>query len=293
MPTETGDDVRGAIRIGVSGWEYDAWRDDFYPEELERRQELAYALRRFPTVEVNGTFYSLKKKSDVQGWRDAATEDTVFAVKGSRYITHMKRLADPARPLANFLGQGLMVLGDTLGPILWQLRDDFEYDPDRLAPFLEALPHTHAEAAALARRHDDRVDEAATEPRTSGPVRHALEPRHPSFDSDEARALLREHGVALVVSDNPGEFPVFRERTAGFMYVRLHGPEVMYEGSYPDDALDRWADRIGEWSADGDVYVYFDNDADAAAPFDARRLMERLGLAGGWAAPGTKDAMPG
>ncbi|MGK7311257.1 MAG: DUF72 domain-containing protein [Candidatus Longimicrobiales bacterium M2_2A_002] len=293
MSTGTTSGGRGTIRIGVSGWEYDAWRGEFYPDELERGQELAYALRRFPTVEVNGTFYSLKKKSDVQRWLEAGTGDSVFAVKGSRYITHMKRLADPDRPLANFFGQGLMVLGDALGPVLWQLRDDFAYDPDRLVPFLEALPGSHDEAAALARRHDDRLEEAATEPRTTGPVRHALEPRHPSFESGEAKALLREHGVALVVSANPGRFPIFRERTADFMYVRLHGPEVMYEGSYPDGALDRWASRIEEWSGGGDVYVYFDNDADGAAPFDARRLMERLGLAGDRAAPGMKDAMPG
>ncbi|MFO7893352.1 MAG: DUF72 domain-containing protein [Longimicrobiales bacterium] len=308
---------RGGIRIGISGWQYDGWRGDFYPEELAHDDELAYALRRFPTVEVNGTFYSLKKRSDFAGWRDAVDGVDavgsrpggvpVFALKGSRYITHMKRLKDPASGLANFFGQGLLVLGDALGPVLWQLRDDFAFDADRLEPFLAALPGTHEAAARLARRHDDRVAEAATEARTSGPIRHAVEARHESFADPEALALLREHDVALVVSHNPGEFPVLEELTTDFMYVRLHGPETLYHGSYSDAALDRWADRVDGWArgtpvddtsgssrTDGprDVYVYFDNDADGAAPFDARRLMERLDLAAPFAPPGTKDAMP-
>lgn len=301
---------RGTIRIGISGWQYDGWRGDFYPAGLPRGDELAYALRRFPTVEVNGTFYSLKKKADFERWLDAVPDGpavtdgpdpAVFALKGSRYITHMKRLKDPGAGLANFFGQGLLVLGDALGPVLWQLRDDFTFDRDRLESFLAALPGTHDGAARLARRHDHRVPEAATEPRTSGPIRHAVEARHESFAAPGALELLREHGVALVVSHNPGEFPVLEEATADFMYLRLHGPETMYHGSYSDAALDRWAERIGAWArgpaagscAPRDVYVYFDNDADGAAPFDARRLMERLDLADGFAPPGTKDAMPG
>ena len=292
---------RGVIRIGISGWEYDAWRGDFYPEGLERGEELAYALRRVPAVEVNGTFYSLKKKSDFQRWLDVAPESgespggsgSVFAVKGSRYITHMKRLRDPTSGLANFFAQGVLVLGDALGPVLWQLRDDFTFDDDRLVPFLEALPTSHEDAARLARRHDDRVEEAATEPRTAGPIRHALEARHESFTAPQCLELLREHGVALVVSHNPGAFPVLEEDTADFVYARLHGPQTLYEGSYSDADLDDWAERIdgwargrqlggpGEGAADGeprDVYVFFDNDADGAAPHDARRLLERLGI---------------
>ena len=311
----------GAIRIGVSGWDYDAWRGGFYPEDLDRGRELAYALRRFPTIEVNGTFYSLKKKSDFEAWLEAApggpdgasseepaspTARRVFALKGSRYVTHMKRLQEPVSGLANFFGQGLMVLGESLGPVLWQLRDDFVFDRDRLAPFLEALPATHEDAARFARRHDDRVEEAATEPRTSGRILHALEARHESFLEPECLSLLRERGVALVVSDNPGEFPVLEADTAGFVYVRLHGPETLYHGRYSDGALDNWADRINGWATGerrvgggseggvgpSDIYVYFDNDADGHAPFDARRLMERLGLADAYPPPGTKDAAP-
>lgn len=280
------------IWIGISGWQYDSWRGRLYPEGLARGSELAYALRRYPTVEVNATFYSLKKKSDFRGWLDAAPARRVFALKGSRYISHMKRLKDPEQALANFFGQGLLVLGDALGPILWQLRDDFAFDPDRLAPFLDALPTTHDDAARLARKHDDRLAEAATEPRASSPVRHALEARHESFDAPEPVALLREHGGALVVSDNPGEHPILDERTADFTYLRLHGADAMYRGSYPDNVLERWAERIEAWARDADVFVYFDNDVEAAAPFDARRLMERLDLAYGFHAPGTKDAMP-
>jgi len=273
---------------------------------------MEYACSRFPSVEINGTFYSLQRKAYFEAWRDATADDFVFAVKGSRFITHMKQLNDPAQALANFFGQGLLVLGDKLGPVLWQFSQRFRYREDRLRPFLELLPHDHAAAARLARKHDHRTKDPATEPRTDGPIRHAIEIRNDSFLTPAFVDLLREHDVALVVSDNPGVYPVVEEPTADFMYLRLHGAERMYYGTYGDPALDDWAERIRAWSQGRepdnaeritdrdpprartrDVYVYFDNDEKTKAPFDARRLMERLGLAGAFPEPGTRQAMPG
>jgi uncharacterized protein YecE (DUF72 family) len=301
----------GAIRIGISGWRYDGWRGEFYPPGLPQRAEMEYACSRFPSVEINGTFYSLQRKAYFQTWHDATADDFVFAIKGSRFLTHMKQLNDPEPALANFFGQGLLVLGDKLGPILWQFSQRFRFREDRFRPFLELLPKDHAAAARLARKHDHRTRDPATEPRTDAPIRHAIEIRHESFLVPAFVDLLREHGAALVVSDNPGVYPMVEEPTADFMYVRLHGSERMYYGSYDDPVLDEWADRIRKWSRGQepedaeritdrapprararDVYLYFDNDEKTKAPFDARRLMDRLDLAEGYPEPGSREAWP-
>jgi uncharacterized protein YecE (DUF72 family) len=301
----------GRIRIGISGWRYEGWRGEFYPDGLPQRAEMEYACSRFPTVELNGSFYSLQRKAYFERWKEATADDFVFAVKGSRFITHMKQLNEPEQPLANFFGQGLLALGDKLGPILWQFSQRFTFREDRMRRFLELLPADHAAAGRLARRHDDRTRDPATEPRTEGRIRHAVEIRNASFLVPGFVELLREHGVALVVSHSPGVYPLVEEPTADFMYLRLHGAERMYYGSYGDAALDDWAHRIDAWSrgaeppdperitGDGaahggarDVYVYFDNDEKTKAPFDARRLMERLALADGYPAPGSRERMP-
>jgi uncharacterized protein YecE (DUF72 family) len=300
----------GTIHIGISGWRYAGWRGEFYPPGLPQRAEMEYACGRFPTVEINGTFYSLQRKAYFEAWRDATADDFVFAIKGSRFITHMKQLNDPAQPLANFFGQGVLALGDKLGPILWQFSQRFRFQEERLRPFLELLPRDHDAAARLARDHDHRVEDPATEPESSVPIRHVIEIRHESFLVPEFVDLLREHDVALVVSDNPGIYPVVEEVTADLMYLRLHGAERMYYGSYADPALDDWAERIRAWRSGGepadparitdraaphrqrDVYVYFDNDEKTKAPFDARRLMERLDMAGHYPAPGSTEGMP-
>jgi uncharacterized protein YecE (DUF72 family) len=302
---------RGIIRIGISGWRYEGWRGEFYPDSLPQRAEMEYACSRFPTVEINGTFYSLQKKAYFEKWKDATADDFVFAVKGSRFITHMKQLNDPEQPLANFFGQGILALGDRLGPILWQFSERFRYRPERLEPFLDLLPRTHEDAARLARKHDHRTKDPATEPRTDGPIRHAIEVRNDTFRDDGFVDLLRDRGIALVVSHNPGIYPVFEEPTAPFMYLRLHGAERMYYGSYADPAIQDWADRIDAWSRapepddplritdrnppdapTRDVYVYFDNDEKTRAPFDARRLMEALELEEDYPTPGSDEAMP-
>jgi uncharacterized protein YecE (DUF72 family) len=269
------------IRVGLSGWRYAGWRGDFYPEGLVQRRELAYAAERFSTIEVNGSFYSLQRPASYAAWRDETPQDFVFALKGGRFITHMKRLVDVEAPLANFFASGPLALGPKFGPVLWQLPARSRFNPDVLASFLSLLPRTTGEAADLARRHDAKLpaDRALTTATTDVRIRHAIEPRHASFGDPAALDLLRRFGVGLVVSDAGDKWPRFEQVTSDLVYVRLHGAEELYTSGYGPEALDWWADRISGWSAEGlDVVVYFDNDAKVHAPYDALALMERLGL---------------
>lgn len=306
----TRHDGRGEIRIGISGWRYEGWRGEFYPDSLPQRAEMEYACSRFPTVEINGTFYSLQRTPYFERWRDGTAEAFVFAIKGSRFITHMKQLNDPEQALANFFAQGVLALGSKLGPVLWQFSQRFRYRRERMEPFLDLLPTDHASAARLARDHDHRVKAPTVAAAVDAPIRHAVEIRHESFLVPEFVDLLRDRNIALVVSHSPGVYPMVEEPTADFMYLRLHGAERMYYGSYPDPALDDWARRLRAWSegsephdperitadapASGtrDVYLYFDNDEKTKAPFDARRLMERLDTADGYPRPGSEECMP-
>ncbi|GAA1154678.1 DUF72 domain-containing protein [Nocardioides aquiterrae] len=273
--------MAGEIRVGISGWTYDGWRGDFYPRGLPRRQELAYAAERLDSVEINGSFYSLQRPSSYESWREQTPDDFVFAVKGGRFITHMKRLRDVETPLANFFGSGVLALGPKLGPVLWQLPERLEYDADLLGSFFDLLPRTVRAAAALARKHDAKLkpDRAlTTTPRGLGDqrIRHALEFRHPSYCTDEAFALLREHDIACVVADTAGRWPLAEAVTSDLVYVRLHGDQELYASGYSDAALDRWAAKCRTWSEQADVVVYFDNDAKGHAPHDAVRLRERV-----------------
>lgn len=272
----------GEIRVGISGWTYAGWRGDFYPKGLPQRLELAYAAERMGSVEINGSFYSLQRPTSYAAWREQTPDDFVFAVKGGRFVTHMKRLRDVEAPLANFFASGLLALGPKLGPVLWQLPERLEFDPDLLASFFRLLPRTLGEAAALGRKHDAKLPEerALTRaPRGLGTrrLRHALEFRSASFCTDEAFALMREHGVACVVADTAGRWPMAEAVTSDLVYVRLHGDTELYASGYGDAALDSWAERCRHWSERADVVVYFDNDAKGHAPHDALRLIERLG----------------
>lgn len=267
------------VYVGVSGWSYDGWRGDFYPEGLPRRRQLGYVAERLTSVELNGSFYSLQRPSTYQRLVDETPEGFPVAVKGGRFITHLRRLDDVGQGLANFFASGLLLLGDQLGPVLWQLPANLAFDPDLVAGFLERLPRDHHQAARLAGRHDDKLagDRAVTRSVSAGVVRHALEPRHPSFGEPEATALLREHGVALVASDSPGDWPCFDESTADFRYVRLHGHTQLYASGYSGASLDGWARTLRGWRDAGqDAYVYFDNDARGRAPHDAVALLGRL-----------------
>ena len=267
------------IRIGISGWRYAPWRGVFYPEGLAQRRELEFAARHFPTVEINSSFYSLQRPEYYEEWYAQTPPGFVFAVKGSRYITHLRRLKEIDKPLANFFASGLLALKDKLGPFLWQFPPMFPFKPERLEDFFEKLPRTAAQALALARRRDGRVKgRSYLRARGVRPLRHAIEVRHPSFVCDEFLRLLRRHDIGLVVADTAGKWPRMFDVTSDFVYVRLHGDVKIYASGYTPKALREWAKRIRAWDEAGkDVYVYFDNDMKVRAPFDALSLMELLG----------------
>ena len=268
------------VRVGISGWRYPPWRGVFYPPGLPQRRELEYASRRVTSIEINGSFYSLQRPEGYQLWRRETPEDFLFAVKGGRFITHMKKLRGVETALANFLASGVLALGDKLGPMLWQLPPNLGYDASRMDDFLAMLPRTTTEAARIAALHDDKVEGRAwLTADVDRPLRHAVEVRHATFETDDFLALLARHDVAVVTADTAGKWPLLLEPTTDLAYVRLHGAEELYVSGYDDAALDVWAQRVRDWQAQGcDVVVYFDNDAKVHAPFDARRLLDRLGL---------------
>jgi uncharacterized protein YecE (DUF72 family) len=272
----------GRAWIGTSGWLYPHWRGPFYPGGLARHKELAYLAQRLSTVEVNGTFYSLTSPRACDSWRAAVPDDFLFAIKGSRYITHMLKLRNFEAPLANFLSSGVLRLGKKLGPILWQLPPQLPFDEGRATGFLSALPRTVGAAERLARRHDARTRGRAAVTGRDGrdlELRHALEARHPSWLEKRAVDVLRAAGVALVSADTAGRHPFSLERTASFAYLRLHGSRQLYASRYVDRELTAWARVISAWRSEGsDVYAYFDNDAQAHAPQDALRLAALLGI---------------
>lgn len=284
-------------RIGVSGWSYDSWRGEFYPDDLPKRRQLEHASRRFNSIEINSSFYSLLEPDTYRSWYESTPSDFRFAVKGSRFITHNKKLRDVQTPLANFLASGVLALEEKLGPIVWQVSSSLKFDAERIAGFLEMLPHDTEQAAALAKRHDSRVKGRSwLKTDRKRRLRHAIEVRNDSFFCREFIRLLRDNGTALVFSD-AADWPLREEVTAGFVYLRLHGSGKTYASRYSDAELDEWRRRIDLWlDADEpddarritgrrpprrkgrDVYVYFDNDQRAHAPHDAERLMKRLGV---------------
>ena len=269
-----------AIRVGISGWRYEPWRGVFYPDDLRQRDELAFASKLFNSIELNGSFYSLQRPEYYTRWRDETPDGFVFAVKGPRYITHLKRLRDIEGPLANFFASGVLALEAKLGPILWQFPPNFRYDKDTFDDFLHRLPTTRRLAVANAQHHTGVVEgRTYLDSKTTGVLRLAVEIRHESFRSDEFLQSLRDHNVALVVADTAGKWPLMEEQTADFSYVRLHGDEVLYTSGYGDKALEMWAKKIRSWThADRDAYIYFDNDIKAHAPFDAMELAKKLGV---------------
>jgi uncharacterized protein YecE (DUF72 family) len=265
--------------IGISGYDYKGWRGRFYPAKLPVRQWLHYASRTFNSVELNGTFYSLKSPGVFRRWADEAPDDDfVFAVKGGRFITHNLKLRNAERALGNFFASGVLALGRKTGPFLWQLPATYRYDAERLDGFIRQLPRDSIEGEAVAREHDQRLRRGALVTATERvPYRHAFEVRHPSYFTGEFYQLLRDHSCAFVVADTAGRYPYAEEVTTDFVYVRLHGSQELYVSGYTDPELAAWAQRIARWRSGGrDVYVYFDNDAKVHAPFDALRLRERV-----------------
>jgi uncharacterized protein YecE (DUF72 family) len=286
------------IRIGISGWRYEPWRGIFYPKGLAQHRELEHASRLFASIEINGTFYSLQRPENFDAWHRATPPGFVFAIKASRYITHMRRLLDIEKPLANFFASGIFNLREKIGPFLWQFPPNFRFDAPRLEAFFAMLPRDTESALALARHRDARVrGRSRLAIDVNRKLRHAIEIRHESFIDAAFVRLLRKHRIALVVADTAGKWPYCEDVTADFMYLRLHGDKELYKSGYTDAALDRWAERIRAWSDGGevpdarkiaplpppprkhrDVYCYFDNDMKVHAPFDARSLMAKLGV---------------
>lgn len=265
--------------IGVSGWSYDSWRGDFYPEGLARTKQLAYVASQMPAVEVNGTFYSLQRPTTFRRWAEQTPDDFVISLKGSRYVTHLLRLVNVETALANFFASGVLELGDRLGPIVWQLPATIPYDRALVDRFLALLPRSTEEAASLATRHDERLspERAVTEALVSAPIRHVLEVRHPSFLDLGFADVLHGHDVAAVRNDAPRPWPVLDIASSHLAYARLHGHTRLYASRYADSSLDAWAQWCRRWQAEGrDVHVHFDNDSEGHAPHDAVRLLRRL-----------------
>jgi len=286
----------GTVRIGISGWTYAPWRGNFYPAGLLHADELSYASRQVDTIEINGTFYGLQRPDAFARWYDETPEGFVFAVKGPRFITHIRRLREIEAPLANFFASGVLRLEEKLGPVLWQFPPSFRFSAERLDHFFSLLPRDTEAAAGLAVGHSDWLaGRSWLQTGQRRELRHAIEIRHQSFLDPAFVALLRRHRVALVFADSVA-WPYAEDLIADFVYLRLHGSEELYASGYSDEALDHWAARIKLW-AEGlepndarraapdddppkkiprDVYAYFDNDAKVRAPVDARSLRERV-----------------
>lgn len=234
------------VRIGTSGWHYAAWRGPFYPEDIKPKDYLSFYTTRFATTELNNPFYRLPTEAAVKVWREATPDNFLFAWKASRLITHLKRLRD-VEDNVPFMFRRAAGLGHKLGPVLWQLPPSLKVDRERLARFFDLLPK-------------DR--------------RHTFEFRHPSWYEPPILDLLREHDIALCLSDHAAA-PAPWAVTASFVYIRAHGPSGRYWGSYSDEMLCQWAESIAAWRGEGRaVYCYLDNDIKSAAPEDARRLLE-------------------
>ncbi len=239
----------GLIHIGTSGWHYDHWRGPFYPEDLASAEFLKFYQQFFHTVEINNSFYRLPSEKALIDWRQTVPPGFIFAVKGSRFITHMKKLQDPEKSIAPFM-ERVPLLGDRLGPILFQLPPRWRFNGERLRHFLAVLPREY---------------------------RYALELRDPSWLNQEASDILRQHKAAFCIYELAGRISP-KEVTTDFVYIRLHGPQGAYQGRYDQRTLAAWAKDIAAWAAQGKtVYCYFDNDEAGYAAQNAQELQEMLG----------------
>ena len=242
------------IRIGCSGWQYASWRERFYPKGVAQRRWLQVYAETFDTVEVNATFYRLARPDAVAAWVDETPDDFVFTVKGSQYLTHMKRLLDTGQGLERFYASiAPLVASPKLGPVLWQLPPNFRRDDDRLAAWLEAL-------------------------KRFPPTRHALEVRHDSWFVPEVYGLLYAHGVAFVIGDDPRRVDWPLEVTAPFTFVRFHYGTRGRRGNYSETELREWAARLRDLATGADVWAYFNNDWEAFAIANGKRLKRLLDL---------------
>ena len=240
--------MAGGARVGCSGWQYKHWRGDFYPADVPTSRWFEYYAVRFDTVEINNTFYRLPEAETFARWHERAPSGFLFAVKASRFLTHMKKLKDPEEPIERLFSR-MAALQQHLGPVLYQLPPGWKLDRGRLEHFLQVLP--------------------------TG-VRHVLEFREPSWYADDVSALLERYGVARCLHDMKGS-ATGRERVGPFVYIRFHGPGGTYSGGYPADRLERWAEWLDEQRRMGcDVFAYFNNDVGGHAPRDAVTLRQLL-----------------
>ena len=244
----------GTIRVGIGGWVFAPWRGVFYPSGLVQARELSHASRQVTAIEINGTFYGAQKPASFRRWHDETPDDFVFSVKGPRFVTHRRELATAGPSIDRFFASGLLELGAKLGPILWQFAPFMRFDEEDLAAFLALLP----------REIDGRA------------LRHVLEVRHPSFRTPAFTELLRHHNAAVALVDDE-KYPAIAEITADFVYARLRRCVLDEPTGYSLPALDEWAARGREWSAEGrDCFVYFINGAKIRAPIGAQALIARL-----------------
>ncbi|TCH97564.1 DUF72 domain-containing protein [Roseococcus sp. SYP-B2431] len=263
--------AKGRIHIGVGGWTYEPWRGEFYPEGLAQKRELEYAAGKLTSIEINGTYYGSQKPASFRKWHDETPQGFVFSLKGTRYTTNRRVLAEAGESIERFLASGLLELKGKLGPINWQMAPTKQFDPKDFESFLRLLPHSY-EGHAL---------------------RHAIEVRHPSFRSPDFVAMMREHGVAIVTAGD-SDFPQIADVTAPFVYARIMGTREEEKLGYPSAALSKWVERAKEWAEgkapkgletfgahkpDGkprDVFLYVISGHKARNPAAAMAMIERL-----------------
>jgi uncharacterized protein YecE (DUF72 family) len=237
------------IRIGTSGWAYDDWQGIFYPEDLLQDEHLPFYAEFFGTVEINNTFYNLPSEGAVEAWRERVPEGFVFATKASRYITHVKNLLDPEKPVQQFL-ERVELLGQKLGPILFQLPPSWNVNAERIRGFISILPQGH---------------------------RYAFEFRDDSWYTEEVFEILEDSGCAFCIHDHE-DAPSPERITAGFSYIRFHGSDGSYEGKYEQESLAGWAEKLATWAKDGlDLYCYFNNDYHGYALDNVSQLKQLIG----------------
>jgi uncharacterized protein YecE (DUF72 family) len=246
--------MTGTIRVGVGGWTFEPWRGVFYPAGLAKARELEFASRALTSIEINATYYSTFKPVSWRKWRDATPEGFVFSVKGSRFCTNRKVLASAAESIERFVGQGLVELGDKLGPINWQFATTKAFDAEDFDAFLTLLP-----------REQDGVA-----------LRHAVEVRHASFKSEAFHALARKHGVAIVYAKDE-DFPEIDEPTADFSYARFMASRDDLEAGVTEAELRGFARQARGWAKRGDVFAYFISGAKARNPAAGQALIKALG----------------
>jgi uncharacterized protein YecE (DUF72 family) len=243
----------GDIRVGIGGWVFAPWRGIFYPPGLTQARELDYASRHVTSIEINGTFYGAQKPASFRRWRDETPDDFVFSVKGPRYATHRRVLAESGPSIDRFFDSGVLELGAKLGPVLWQFPATTRYDAENFGAFLDLLPREHAGRT----------------------IRHVLEARHESFADPGFAALMRRHKVAIALIDAEDQ-PGFDEPTADFVYARLKRAAEEVATGYEPTALDAWSARARTWAKARDVFIYVINGAKIRAPAGAMALIERL-----------------